>query len=526
MPTVMNILKNTDRPSKNHPKPVPFEDHVGIVHNILTNSEAKNTLAVESALGTYVIEMSIRMHQHRLGVTKLFEFFTQDPKHISEAPHRVETARVNNFIAYLQAAFKMTQQEPIPGATELLAHLEEVKRTGSADGQPFLKLSRLIIFKAIHRMLGFLLDTFSKNLNKGKDGAKRVMSRDTLLATTQSYKRLTQCTVHMGPLIKDYMIFTDEEPASLSTGSQSIIDDQDNASDGEDGTVGDDGYDSEDDDPRRSNLLKEVMPDSPFGDHSSSNHWTKPSDTHDNACGWQSPGETKDPSQHQWGYSVYRWLSAVVAQYRAIMFLSKQRTDEPGYDTDLMFGESKAFSNYAAPKATMATWKELHLEETIKNKALLHNIEQIVNNHRQSYSDFQGTIHAELIVAAQLFNSHHGPEFCIGISRRPCYLCYQVLSEMQRMHGRPIHFRPVESSCRTWKVDLPDDLGVDILEKVWKIFKTATAKLLTDNEQRIQEFAANIPSVRSYADYGSGSSAADSKSELDVGGVDEMAQFY
>ena len=104
---------------------------------------------------------------------------------------------------------------------------------------------------------------------------------------------------------------------------------------------------------------------------------------------------------------------------------------------------------------------------------------------------FDGTIYAELIVAAELI-VQDPRNIRIGISRPPCYVCCQVLklvAERLKQGGRQLMCQPAYSSGLIWPVDLPNELPLPILSETLKELSKGAAQTFNEHRPIIEDLA-------------------------------------
>lgn len=103
------------------------------------------------------------------------------------------------------------------------------------------------------------------------------------------------------------------------------------------------------------------------------------------------------------------------------------------------------------------------------DKDLFDSISKILRHDAPGFPTYNGIAHAELLVAAELLKGADWakpPSIYIGISRRPCHVCYRVLQEIFSRSPQS-GCQPNETSGLIYVVDVPKELALAIIVKVW-----------------------------------------------------------
>lgn len=408
---------------------------------------------MEGALAIYATEASINLHIDRMSRKRYLQFFSSEPKAGLFQPGwlDVEYKDAKQYRDDLEALMDM---ELKPTAAKPL--MDALQQTViPQDGKKVVRLDRAVVFPAIHELLGYFLNAFWTKLNAGTRNSKRAKEDYLLVRTQISYRRLTQFTVGMKALIKVYIDAIDE--ATIASQNDDHV-------------------------PAKDSDVLEPEEDQDEDDDMAHDRYTTDNNEADRHIRELNP--TNGFKGSDWGQYAHLWLAAIVAQYRSILILLRElKSDE--FRVQFLYGTPRVEPHHV-PSADMALWaKQTELQKAIGNPTLLSNVDTLMKHRQQADDQFEGTFHAELIVAAALLESHGDEGFAIGISRRPCYFCYQALTKIaasvEQRGG--MHFRPVQSSGATWKVDFSDSPPVEIIEEVWDQTVTDTASLFQKHRQ-------------------------------------------
>lgn len=477
---VLNLLNVCKESSLLYGDRLPFKDHINWFTGLLRNQSDKNRRGVEKAFYLYVTQMSFGNHQRRMKEGRFFAQFFRGPPPSSLQPQAttMEFPGFREFRGPILMRYLEAQEAALPKhdhfrelrelikefRSEITNAFNEDTSTGS---NKFLLSSVPSLVQVVHKMLGHFLQRHSSYVFM-KFPAKNVDAK-TLKDATNAYFDLNRFVEQMQPLIKAYVRLIDEHPAVISHLKKSPTEaielyqrpDTKNSSD----TISVDNPPEFDEDTTflgSTDVNEDVI-----------------SEPDINKPGFEGDREDRTNS---WGTCAFTWLENLVAQARNAKWLWRNRKS---YKFEVKVLHSGTPSNMITP------WeKQIQLRDLLVPHTTFDDISALLKRAAVTLR-FKGTIHAELIVAAELI-AQDVSHIKIGISRPPCYVCYQVLkiaAEQAKQKNKELKCQPAHSSGLVWEVDLPDQLPAQILSETLEELSKGAAQTLIDHRDIITELA-------------------------------------
>lgn len=187
-------------------------------------------------------------------------------------------------------------------------------------------------------------------------------------------------------------------------------------------------------------------------------------------------------SANSWGTCAFNWLEGLVGQAHAAKWLWNARNQ---YLFDMEFLVSNT------PVAEPLLWEQqTQLKAQLEISETPQTFDEIstILTHSHVKHEFDGAVHAEVIVAA-ILHKRNGGKLLIGISRPPCYVCYQVLRLIGEERESGLGCRPRESSACIWPVDLPTQLSENVLSETLKVLSHDAAQTFFEHRDIIKSLA-------------------------------------
>jgi len=430
-----------------------FRNHVWIFTALLNNPGKKDLDLLATAFYIYTTQISQHLHRRRFKKNPTFtNFFTGDPPS-SQYWQEPAVIRLPGFLEgpgsglmnVLKAQIdRLEHYEDKDGLikksiNKLLDELTTTRKNGSSN--TLVQLSaRMVLTDAVHRILGFHIRKFNSLV--AEEEPKRNQRRNLgshLIWTQEAYMQLMYLVNKIDPLIKAYMCWVDNNPATTSNIKST---------------------------PALETANRQVPvadPDDPI----------------------YSNEPTNDKSHtNSWGTCALQWLSNVVTQGSAVAWLWARR-QKHRYDI------RPEIIDQPAPEETFTLWEQQsQLKELLADNDVFDNISTILRHQRKNpHTDkFDGTIHAEVIIAAALI-ARNATKIWLGISRRPCYVCFLVLQEITKESSLSLRCRPARSSHLVWKVSLPTNLTLSILRRSQREFFEGAVRKFTSHGVPIRSIA-------------------------------------
>ena len=407
----------------------------------------KQKSVLEIAFRIYTTHTSYYNHMRRVKEDPVDFFLQEAPKIKStdiEVLHKDLATHSGSIQDYLnaQASELKTLNSPI---TSLL----EGVRAAVEAGEDTIRVKTDDLISAVHGMLQHYLSGY-KNLLLVKNIAKTADVKP-YFELCYAYYKLTTCVERMWYFIKTYLKLIDRQATVTSDLRRIPAKQMQDAEEPSNMTQADDLSGVASEAAIDVNELKEDL---------------EPTDT------------------NSWGTCAEKALDQIVAQGHAAKWIWRNKKTH-SFSTDVL--------NSGKPGENVALWdQQSELKDVLEKDEIFNNISTIVKNREQHFS---GSVHAELIVAAELLSPEYpayigssaGIQGYIGISRPPCYVCYQTLAHISTQYK--LSCRPAVSSNKVWQVDLPPRLPLTILLDTLKGLSVGAAQTFHTHKTNIQFWA-------------------------------------
>lgn len=189
---------------------------------------------------------------------------------------------------------------------------------------------------------------------------------------------------------------------------------------------------------------------------------------------------------NQWGACTSKWLNSVTSSIHAAKSMWLRESQ---------YRSKWTFLHSSTSPGTLEPW-EKHIQtliriEEIGDSRAGHTFDQVATilKHSNLKSKFDGSAHAELIVASELFEFVSDPamRMSIGISSPPYWICYRILSHM--LTQCLLKCRSMTSSEIIWNMDISADVFKQFLLPTFKELSKIVAVDLVINKNRIEKAA-------------------------------------
>ena len=432
---------------------VPFESHVNISNSLLRNPDDTQDGALATTFYVYITQMSWAKQRRRFvdHEDQIFPtFFQGDPPKL---PRRKTVIRYPKFGGingqrlkeYLKGqAEKFKENEELG---ELIRRLRDevtsiVDDPNRTKKDQFGSTSMPSLVEVVHGMLGYYLKEYRDHLDPNTPKANKTLRQ--LLEASHAYLDLTFFVEKMHYLIKAYVQFIEEAPEVTSnlrtTPTLALRRYEESAS-------GTPSYEHAVDKSLRS-------------DHSSVPPLDLP-EVHELDVNFDDIPVIKT---NTWGTCAKSWLDALIAQGHAAKWLWARR-NEYRFTMEVLSSTATA--------ARFSPWEEqIQLKDLLENPDLFDQISAILKC--KTVRDFYDPVHAELVVVAELLKRGANNTSLMGISRPPCFVCYQVLETAAKECG--LKCRPARDSGQVWTMDFPTQLPDHILSETLKKLSLGAAQ--------------------------------------------------
>ena len=488
---------------------ITFEQHVYIFTALLKKRVKENKAFLRQAFYSYTTLMSYWLHSMRLEATKsesrgILDFFQKDTPPLVISSKKAFVACERKYLLalkqYLNArvvAFNEEcnywncngpPREKLKNSIELL--IEEIEQGLRGRKTEGFSATQDNMFEVVHQLIRYRFQSYYQRMNRLKS-REPLENGEPLLFLGVAYCSLALSVDSLSVLFRLYcrLIYehtditsdlqTDpaaqfEKLRSTQAGGYSNPCDRDVLLDNDSGRNQE--WQGQD---KASNLGDASALDDPVEYYDEDDM-----DYFDDSCQLRNGGNThKGPSQslpNRWGTRLRKWLESLIAQGRAMILLWCKRPKQDfvlefpplgGTSSDKMtpwLEQVKLKDNLASMASfieEVQSWKYegFVAPERVNASKLFKNITTIVENNEFV---FNGTVHAELVVALKL-NEWPKQSFCMGISRRPCYVCHKVLKRMAKACLSEAVFQPSLSSDKLWTVDVPKALPHKVIKGIW-----------------------------------------------------------
>ena len=414
-----------------------FEDHVGIFSSFLQNKNSDGTDDLKAAFYIYFMQAAYSDHQRRLNDQSFSKFFKNDPPSLRQRPAWIDYPKFRlghgqKLQRYLEAetekfSYKKDLQTKIQ---EFLKEINGVLQEETTKLEQFWSPSTPTLVEAVHGMLGEYLRIYEEFIEQIPTADDK---SETLFQAANAYLQLNYFMTQMHSLIRAYTKFIDEDPKVISNLGVTRVP-----------AAKDQEFDSTD--------------------------VNEPSDKYIAA------------STNRRGTCAFRWLEGLVRQADAAIRLWNTRMQ---YVFDVEYLASNT------PAAEPLLWEQqtqLKAQlEMLNDPQIFDQISTILTQSHVKH-EFDRVVHAEVIIAATLCK-RNGGKLLLGISRPPCYVCYQILRLINERRESGLACRPCESSACTWPVDLPTEVPEDILEDTLKVLSRDAARTFSRYRDAIWSLA-------------------------------------
>ena len=460
---------------------IPFGNHVTIFASFLRNQNKTDERQLETAFLHYVTQISHSQHERRLTdkSQKFLEWFEGPPPLFRQKGIRIPymgfgNERGKSLAEYLKFQVSVLSQHDFrspkdiekarklsDAAQKLFDEIVNARRESGNNAHDFSSDLTPTLFEAIHRMLYHHLDQFQKLMLRKDESSTTGLH---LLDATDSYLKLTYFVEKMSLLIRHYFRVIDETPAVTSN---LLIPPTPTIRDCDESLAGNSSIENAVDDT----LIPNEDPDSPDINEPVEDYQINTTNT--------------------WGTCANKWLYNLIGQAHAAKLLFRERRKYT-FTTNVISSE--------APAESSTPWEQqTELKKRIGNphtfdQSTFDRIQDIII-HGGGKFEFNGAFHAELIVAAELLTKSTSPQILIGVSRPPCFVCHQALRAIadylrRNSDGKhDLRCCPTQSSCKVWKVDLPSQLPLEILEETLEKLSGGAARTFGNHHHIIEEIA-------------------------------------